>query len=108
MNYLLNMAVEIARKADNRYRVGAIGRRRDGALVFAKNTTCIERFPRAHAEARLIRKLGVDAEFVLVIRLNKHGELAMAKPCSSCQLFLNRSNVKTIYYTNSVGAIERL
>jgi tRNA(Arg) A34 adenosine deaminase TadA len=80
--------------------LGAVGLRKDGAAVIARNQTAVgERFLSGHAEARLARKLGVFADMVLVVRITKNNQYAMAKPCKYCENILRSRNVKRVFYT---------
>lgn len=83
--------------------LGAIGIRKDGAIVVARNEPTQVRTPSAHAEARLVKKLGKDADLVVVVRVTKNGALAMAKPCKKCALALKNYRVKKVFYTTENG-----
>ena len=96
-----------AGNSKRQYWLGAIGIRKDGAIVMARNEASPGRNPHIHAEARLTKKLGLDAPLVLVVRILKNGDLAMAKPCEHCQAILKNHRVKTIVYTTESG-IETL
>jgi hypothetical protein len=95
--------------------LGAVGIRNDGCMVHARNDavrdTCprddkstfniYKRFPDSHAEVRLTRKLGFNAT-VYVARVTKgNGDLAMARPCSTCEAILRAFRCKKAYYTIS-------
>ncbi len=106
---MIRVASIFAKSGDARrdYQLGAIGIRADGAFVLSRNEgTKVRTFP-AHAEARLIRKLGKNATMVIVVRIAKDGKLAMAKPCVHCEQALRNLNVKKVYYTTANG-IEML
>jgi cytidine deaminase len=86
--------------------LGAIGIRRDGVLVSAKNgavfSTTVDNYqlmPGSHAEGRLLRKLG-HGGVVYVSRVSKKDNtLAMARPCGMCQVRLRSYRVEKVYYT---------
>lgn len=91
------------------YRLAAVGVRADGVVVQSRNG-CIfhQRIPRAHAEARLARKL-TPGSVVYVARTLKDGTVAMAKPCVSCQNCLRHRGVDRVYYTiayNEYGVLK--
>lgn len=87
-------------KKDKRtFLLGAIGIRRDGAMVSAYNSAATSPTPAAHAEARLVKKLDHNATvYVARIALGT-GEFAMAKPCHNCERALRSRGVKRVYYT---------
>lgn len=45
---------------------------------------------------------------LLSIRLNRSGELRMAKPCSHCQKLLRNFGIKLVVYSTSQGTLERM
>jgi hypothetical protein len=86
------------------YHVMAMGMRRDGTIVYSSNGAAV--FPPAeklvvkvaHAEQRIARKLDKGAD-VYVVRLTRHKELAMARPCPSCHTVLRAKGVRRVYYS---------
>ncbi len=59
-----------------------------------------------HAEiSALIRSPYKQAHTLVVIRVNRAGELAMARPCPVCQLAILDSGIKEVYYSNNEGEI---
>lgn len=101
---LLNQASDIGRSGDPRrhFYLGAIGIRKDGKIVSARNSPTMHRHPMSHAEARLARKLTPNS-IVFVARNTKNGNTAMSKPCRTCQRILKNAGVKKVYYTTSQG-----
>jgi tRNA(Arg) A34 adenosine deaminase TadA len=89
------------------YWIAAIGIRKDGAIVMSRNETTRVPNPDGHAEKRLTKKLGMDAPFVLVVRINRDGSMQLAKPCVRCEGALRAHRVKSIFYTTADG-IESL
>lgn len=95
--------------------VGSIGIREDGAKVHSKNSAIIEtqnrhpqsqffiyrRFPQAHAESKLVQKLGFYGTVYVARVARGSQQLAMARPCSTCQQILKAYKVKKVYYTIS-------
>lgn len=41
-------------------------------------------------------------------RVRKDGSFAMAKPCENCMKMIVDSGIKTIYYSNSNGKMEKI
>jgi tRNA(Arg) A34 adenosine deaminase TadA len=86
--------------------LGSVGIRRDNVIVSAKNgavySTEVEDYqlmPNAHAEGRLLRKLGKGG-IVFVARVAKGTrKLAMARPCDICRSRLRAMNIVRVYYT---------
>ena len=95
----------------------AIGQNRtdkpDGkALKFAKrfNTPLTIKYPYLHAEISAVSKLWgktyIDSNIkMVVIRLNRFGELCNSKPCQSCSTVLNALNVTDVWWSTSNGSI---
>lgn len=99
----LNIAARYAAREDERnYQVGALGVRRDGAVVLARNgpLQVLDQSQVAHAEHRLCRKLDARAT-VYVARMNARGDWAMARPCQTCYARLYAKGVRRAYYTIS-------
>ena len=95
-----------ARDRDGRsYFVGAVGLRRDGARVAARNGHARFPEPAAHAEARLCQKLDVGAT-VWVARMTSGGRWALAKPCPHCEVTLRRRGVARVVYTTGPDSYE--
>ncbi len=83
------------------------------ALKFAKKFGGDHvKWPTRHAEIDVICRLWgrtyIDRTIKLIlIRLNKFGELGNSKPCYKCQVILDALNVNKIYFTIK-GKIEKL
>lgn len=107
MLYLLKEAGKIALGDDERnFLLGAIGVRQDGVNVSAKNGAVISStyddyriISDAHAECRVIRKLGKCGTIYVARVLKKNGGFAMARPCGGCQLRIRAAKVKKVFYT---------
>ena len=81
--------------------LGAIGVRKDGALVSAVNSISQEPDRRAHAEYRLSKRID-QGSIVYVARVRLlNGEFAMARPCHDCEKVLRSKRVRRVYYTIS-------
>lgn len=58
-----------------------------------------------HAEAAVINRalhIGIDMEHsvLVVVRVNKSGQLMLARPCTNCTKLINSMNIPYIYYSN--------
>jgi tRNA(Arg) A34 adenosine deaminase TadA len=115
---LLKLAAEYSLPNDNGMRtfiVGAVGIRQDGKLVHSKNEAVFDthsrdkkgffyqykRFPEAHAESRLVKKIDFGATIYVARVIRSTGVLAMARPCETCQAILKAFKVDKVYYTIS-------
>lgn len=103
MNRYLKLACSIAPSQNDvrRYRLGAVGVRRDGTIVTSRNISTREPNGAAHAEARLCRKLDYGS-VVYVSRLDRAGRPTMARPCVKCETAMRNKGVKKVYFTVGV------
>lgn len=63
---------------------------------------------RVHAELSALQKIKyLDIDFskvhIYVYRELKSGEIAMARPCASCQAYIKAMGIKHIHYTTECG-----
>jgi tRNA(Arg) A34 adenosine deaminase TadA len=88
--------------------LGAFGERgKDNKLVKARNgavssSVSSEKYRiigEAHAEIRLLQKLGHGGTIYVARILKRDGLLAMAKPCGGCQVRIKAAKVKKVYYS---------
>ncbi len=86
------------REAKRQYRLGAVGIRTDGTIVYSNNIPNRTPEPMAHAETRLVKKLDWGST-VYVVRILSDGKLAMARPCLKCQGAMRLKGVKNCYYS---------
>lgn len=101
------MAKLIAQQGDSkdarrRQRLGAVGIRNDGVVVGASNLCNRTQCPEAHAEYRTCKML-TPKSIVFVVRVNRKGKLAMAKPCQNCQTIMKAKGVIKCYYSTEDG-----
>src|SRR5665213_95640 len=95
---LIEVAAKVADLSVDKQRkafIGAVAVRRDGVLVYSRNGITIRpsgTYPLAHAERRVLRKSGYGSS-VYVARVNRDGNLAMAKPCNRCMPALRSMGV---------------
>jgi len=108
--YLIKQAGKYAKKGERRvFLLGAIGIRADGATVHAHNHSVKFPTPTAHAEIRLLKKLGMDAELVVVARIALNdGGYRMSKPCKNCDSALKNARVKKIVYSTGPNSFETM
>jgi tRNA(Arg) A34 adenosine deaminase TadA len=96
----IDIAAQVAVRGPTRraHMLGAVGIRNDGAVVIACNLASKDKEPRAHAEARLSRKLDVGS-VVYVARVHRDGTFGMAHPCPTCMRILRAKGVDRVFYT---------
>lgn len=99
--------LELARRAAKREEIdprchahGGVGIRRDGAIVVSRNGYAQQKFPRSHAEQRVLRKCDLGS-IVFVVRCRKNGEMGLSRPCDACNTALRVRGVKRVYYSIS-------
>jgi hypothetical protein len=69
---------------------------------------------KVHAEMRALSPLlfetsGFPTNVVVVsLRINRNGNLAMAKPCRVCEKMMKIYGVRKVFFSNRSGQIERL
>lgn len=61
-----------------------------------------------HAEISALVKSYQKSHSILVIRVNRSGNLAMAKPCPICQAAIDDAHIKHVYYSDIDGDIVYL
>jgi cytidine deaminase len=103
-------ACESHSRRDNRsFLLGAVGLRKDGVLVTARNIAATDVTPEAHAEARLCRKMTHDS-IVWVARVGRaDSSWALARPCDSCRRRMKSAGVRKVVYTiapNEWGVLQ--
>lgn len=54
-----------------------------------------------HAEIRALIKVRRDFDTMVIARVNRKGELCLAKPCPVCQLAIIESGVEEVYYSTN-------
>jgi hypothetical protein len=83
----------------------------------AKSHTLAHRFnyfnSRLHSELHAITRFPRFSEryedsVMYNLRINRFNEIAMSKPCRTCQKVLVAFNLKDVYYTNEGGEFESL
>jgi tRNA(Arg) A34 adenosine deaminase TadA len=113
VNRYFRLARQVATKGDThevsrQYRLAAVGIRTDGTIVASSNVPHRTPEPRAHAEARLTKKLDWGST-VYVVRIQSDGRLATARPCKKCQNAMRLKGVRRCYFSvseNEYGVLE--
>lgn len=113
---------DLATSADSRWRVGCVLLRR-GRVVVATTNAEGKTHPRQkllahrvnepyrvslHAELRALLKAREAVDTLVVGRVNRRGDLCLARPCPVCQLAIAESGVKKVYYTTDQGGWDSL
>ena len=83
--------------------LGAIGVRRDGAIVSTRNLSSKCPSPSSHAEARCLKMCDRGAT-IYVARVNRAGEMAMSRPCSRCMAAMRARKIARVVF--SISEIE--
>jgi deoxycytidylate deaminase len=70
------------------------------------------RFQSLHAEGHCILAFPHDRNLLhkyamYNVRINNHGELALAAPCSHCQVLLKSHGIRDVYFTDGRGQFEK-
>jgi deoxycytidylate deaminase len=62
-----------------------------------------------HAELRaLLNPKAASCDTLVVGRVNRQGELCLARPCPVCQLAISESGIKRVYYSTDNGMWSEL
>lgn len=104
------MAIESAKTSNERHQVGAVIFDRSNYCVSVNRTFSVKVQNRdtpysEHAEANVITHalhsgINLERSILVVVRVNRCGNLRLAKPCKSCQKLINQFNIKRVYYSN--------
>jgi deoxycytidylate deaminase len=116
-NSILKKAIEEAEKSTyKQHRVGCVifkGRKIHSVAFNSVRGNQIEsRFKNftesLHAEAHALFKCNFSLRgySILVVRINKHGELRNAKPCTFCMDYITFKEIKHIYYSDVDGIFK--
>jgi tRNA(Arg) A34 adenosine deaminase TadA len=58
-----------------------------------------------HAEISALVRTAQPSHSIMVLRVNRNGDLAMAKPCPLCRMAIADANIQRIYYSDMDGDI---
>jgi deoxycytidylate deaminase len=63
-----------------------------------------------HSEVDAIIKARCDLKraSIVVVRINKRGELRLAKPCLHCLAYIQYVQIRNIYYSTNEGGIDEI
>lgn len=116
---VLKQSIKECNKSEHQHRLGAIVFK--GNKVISRGFNQIRhcsRLPKEfnewknslHAEqnAMLNAKRDLKGYSLLVIRMNKDGDLQLAKPCSLCEGMAMFYGIKEIFYSTSENTIKRM
>lgn len=116
--HVAKAVTNLALSIDSRWRVGCVLLRKGRIVVrstnvFGKTHPVQSRLAEQvgepyrvslHAELRaLLRPDAVLCDTLVVGRVNRRGELCMARPCPVCQLAIAESDIKRVYYSTDHG-----
>lgn len=116
-NRLAETVKDLALSVDSRWRVGCVLLRK-GRVVVATTNAEGKTHPRQkllahrvnepyrvslHAELRALLKAREPVDTLVVGRVNRNGELCMARPCPVCQLAISEYGVGRVVYSGSDG-----
>jgi deoxycytidylate deaminase len=112
---LISLAIEEAFKSTHQHKIGAIIYTNKGIISKGHNDANTwrhnlhpkyKRWPTSiHAEVAAILSAKKDLKgcFIIVIRVNKMGELRMAKPCNLCMNYIDYVGIKKVSYSTNNG-----
>ena len=107
---MLELAANIALPANTfdprGFWLGAVGIREDGVIVQSRNgavncssMTDYQLIPGAHAEGRVLRKMGRGGVIFVARVAKKDRAFVMARPCPTCRVRITSAKVEKVYYT---------
>jgi len=121
--HVAKAVTDLALSIDSRWRVGCVLLRKGRIVVRSTNvwgkthpvqSRLAEQVGQPyrvslHAELRaLLKPDAVSCDTLVVGRVNRRGELCMARPCPVCQLAITESNIERVYYSTDSGAWSEL
>jgi tRNA(Arg) A34 adenosine deaminase TadA len=112
--------VDLAKSSTSKRKVGAILLKRGKIVASATNLETKSHPEQAryakrvgkplniylHAEIGALVRCTCEADTIIVCRVDKKGDIKLAKPCPICELAIKESKIKNIYYTNNKGELE--
>lgn len=113
----IDVAISQAEKSNHEYyKHGAISILGNKIMTKGYNKSLVKDviFNSLHAEMSVIqqlKRLRLNEKErkkinVVVIRVNKCGELKMSKPCQNCQNIMKDFGIKKCYFSNDLGKFE--
>ena len=119
MNRLIQVAIDSASKSSHRMRVGAVIFRGDRIISTGYNSPSRSvhsinkkflKWPNSiHAEVDAIirARCSLRGYDILVVRLSRANDLALAKPCPCCLAYLKHVGIDKIYFSD-YGVVKEL
>lgn len=112
---ILKAAIEEAELSTHQHKVAAVIFKGKRIISIAHNSVRANKIPHkfknflesTHAEAHAIIKArqNLKGYDILVIRINRTGNIALAKPCEFCQDFIDYVGIRSVYYSDNDGNI---
>jgi len=108
---IVQAAISEARKSTEIFRMGAVIFSKKTIVSSSRNQACRSlkhlhpkffKWPYSvHAEVGAViqARQDISGMSILVVRLNRHGRFALAKPCKHCLTYLNYVHIKRVYYS---------
>ncbi len=115
---ILKKAIEEAEKSTHKYKIGAVifdkkrivscGHNYPSKSVRSITYRFCKRKGSVHAEVDAIIRARQDLKgySILVVRINKKGELLNAAPCSFCMAYIEYVGLKYVYYSTLEGIVK--
>lgn len=109
MKTFFNEAIKQSKKSSYKARMGAVVVHKNKVVGKGFNIAFSTGEPRnkgIHAEIAAINNTTAkfrNNSIVVVVRLNKSDELAISKPCDSCEKVMRKLGVKQVWYSTSEG-----
>ena len=94
-------ALAQAERAPGPFRLGCVAVHRGRIAAAACNDF------RKHAEAAALARAPEGVDAVVVVRVDKLGRPALARPCPACMALLRRRGVSRVWYSTSDGTMAR-
>lgn len=120
-NRIIERAKDSASRSTYTHRMGAVIFDKRGTIIscgcnFAQRSAKhlhpkFYRWPGSiHAEMDAVIKARTDLKGmnILVVRINKAGNMRLAKPCQHCQMYLRFVKIKNCYFSNRWGEIVQM
>jgi len=111
LNSKLNIAILESQKSDHKQKIGCVIFNKKKIISKGHNTSLkstkklhpkFQRWPGSvHAEVDAIIKAKKDLKGcdMLIVRVNKHNQFRIAKPCETCIKYIKHVGIHKIYYT---------
>lgn len=106
-------AIKQCEKSSYKYRMGAVVVYKNKLVGWGYNKVCCSgslHYDGRHAEIEALRDSTArfrKGSTVYVCRINKGGNIALAKPCYSCEIKMRKIGVKYVWYS-VCGGWERM